>query len=51
MENKPEPLPIKASEADWSLLLNRLSDENLMKLLDYTKHLLESQGQENEDSQ
>lgn len=49
-DNKVEPLSIKASEADWTLILNKLSDETLMKILDDTKYLLESQDQENEDS-
>lgn len=41
-----EPIIIKASESDWTQILNQLSPESLVKLRDYTRFLLWLQDQD-----
>jgi transcriptional regulator with XRE-family HTH domain len=41
-----EPLALKASKSEWIYILERMSDENLIKLRDYAQLLLMSQDQD-----
>lgn len=45
-----EPLPIKATDAEWDFILNKLSDKSLIQLRDYTNYLLWKQDQAVSDS-
>ena len=45
-ETPLEPLALKASKSEWIYILERMSDENLIKLRDYALLLLMSQGQD-----
>ena len=42
---KGEPIAIKASESEWDVILNSMSDESLLMLRDYAKFLLWRQAQ------
>ena len=46
-----EPLALKASKSEWIYILERMSDENLIKLRDYAKLLLMSQDQDGQEDQ
>lgn len=46
-----EPLALKASKTEWIYILERMSDENLIKLRDYALLLLLSQGQAGQGDQ
>jgi transcriptional regulator with XRE-family HTH domain len=46
-----EPIALKAPKSDWIRILERLSDENLVKLRDYALLLLLSQGQAGQGDQ
>ena len=47
---RDEPSSIKATEHEWDLILNNLSDESLVQLRDYTNYLLWKQDQDVSDS-
>ena len=46
-----EPLALKASKSEWIYILERMSDENLIKLRDYALLLLMSQDQDGQGDQ
>ncbi len=50
-ETPLEPLALKASKSEWIYILERLSDENLIKLRDYAQLLLMSQDQDDQGDQ
>lgn len=50
IQTPPEPITLRASEKEWLFILNQMSDENLLKLRDYTRYLLWLQSQAAEDS-
>jgi transcriptional regulator with XRE-family HTH domain len=52
-ETPLEPIALKASKSEWIYILERMSDENLIKLRDYARLLLLSQekgGQGDQES-
>lgn len=50
-ETPLEPLALKASKSEWIYILERMSDENLIKLRDYALLLLMSQDQDGQGEQ
>lgn len=46
-----EPLALKASKSEWIYILERMSEENLIKLRDYALLLLMSQDQDDQGDQ
>ena len=46
-----EPLALKASKSEWIYILERMSEENLIKLMDYALLLLMSQDQDGQGDQ
>jgi transcriptional regulator with XRE-family HTH domain len=50
-ETPLEPLALKASKSEWIYILERMSDENLIKLRDYALLLLMSQDQDGQGDQ
>ena len=48
-ESKDEPIAIKATRAEWTEILNRLTDENRQKLQDYAEFLLLKQDQDGQE--
>ena len=46
-----EPLALKASKSEWIYILERMSDEKLIKLRDYALLLLMSQDQDGQGDQ
>lgn len=46
-----EPVALKASKGEWIHILERMSDENLIKLRDYALLLLMSQDQDGQGDQ
>lgn len=50
-ETPLEPLALKASKSEWIYILERMSDENLIKLRDYALLLLMSQDKDGQGDQ
>lgn len=50
-ETPLEPIALKASKKEWIYILERMSDENLIKLRDYAQLLLMSQDQDGQGEQ
>lgn len=44
--NHPEPIAIKATAAEWDMILNRMSDESLDRLQAYAEYLLYRQDKD-----
>ena len=50
-ESTLEPVALKASRSEWIQILERMSDDNLIKLRDYALLLLMSQDQDGQGDQ
>jgi transcriptional regulator with XRE-family HTH domain len=50
IEQHTEPIALRASETEWLYILSRMTDEDLLKVRDYTRYLLWLQNQAAEDS-
>ena len=49
IEPPKEPIALSESETKWLYILSRMTDENILKLRDYTRYLIWLQNQANED--